>query len=193
MLLHKQVPISHYKFQKDITLAWIGGGTHWKKNTDDRERVDHRRSFENAREILTTSTTRPSRKRKTSTTQVTESTRRSLCSSETKEEVKREKSPRVTDKSLAANGIFRVRLNRGEHWPVQDLMKKEPRCQLHFWATGEKHRAQLMRCNECDVTLCIHCFKLFHTSENLVKHKERIADQLRLCMTKTCFPVKKKA
>ena len=62
---------------------------------------------------------------------------------------------------------------------MQKSLKKEPRCQLHYWATSEKHRAQLMSCVECKVTLCIHFFKIFHTVEELVGQKEEIAAQLR--------------
>ena len=88
------------------------------------------------------------------------------------------RSPRVTAKSLAPNGDLIGQLQRGEHWPMQENLKKEPRCQFNYWATSEKHCTQLMSCVECKVTLCIHCFNIFHTVEELVRQKEEIAAQL---------------
>ena len=88
-------------------------------------------------------------------------------------------SPKVTDNYLASNGALRVWLYQGEQLPKQENFKKESRCQLHYWVRRKNHRAQLMSCVECNVTLCIHCFNIFHVVEEFVGHKEDIAAQLR--------------
>ena len=104
-----------------MALAWISQDAHWPKKSDDMERIDSKREV--TKKPLTISL----------------NTRRSLCSTTSSSITDPEKkSPRVTDKSLAPNGALRVLLQRGEHWSMQENLKKEPRCQLHYWATSEK-------------------------------------------------------
>ena len=91
----------------------------------------------------------------------------------------------MTDDSLAPDGALRIRLQPGEYWPTSHQDKKEPRCQLHHWATDTKYRAQLMFCQTCKVTLCLKCFKLFHTVEDLIAQKQQLRQQYqgeKLCM-----------
>ena len=83
----------------------------------------------------------------------------------------------MTDDSLAPDGELRICLRRGDHWPISHQDKKEPRCQLHYWATDTKYRAQVMFCQTCEVKLCLKCFNLFHTVEDLIGQKQQLWQQ----------------
>ena len=88
----------------------------------------------------------------------------------------------ITDTTLdPRQGSLSMRLEVGDHWPKQ-TEKKDPRCQLHWWGTGKKYRAKLMTCSRCNVTLCIDCFHVFHTKEDLSNVKRNM-------LWKTCLKV----
>lgn len=177
MIMHRQKPMTHYEFQKAIALAWIDSKHYWPN-------LNKKRKLPLEFDLISKSS---SLSKSLSTKHDMATTRRSL-RMHTEASKQRMKSIRVTDESLAPDGALRIRLQRGEHWPVMNEEKKEPRCQLHYWATDLKHRAQLMFCQTCEVTLCLQCFKLFHTVEDLVGQKLQIRQQY-LC-NKLCHKLK---
>lgn len=108
MIIHKQKPMNHYVFNKAVALAWICQDTHWPTNLDDQERIDLRKA-----RIVSTE----------ESTTILSCTRRSLCLKATMPSLTKNSS-RVTDSCLTSNEALRIRLQRGEHWPVQDKTQK---------------------------------------------------------------------
>ena len=51
------------------------------------------------------------------------------------------------------------------HLPTP-VHSKHSECQLHKWA-NKRTRKQVMTCSYCDITLCVQCYKSFHTVLNL--------------------------
>ncbi|MFM8621986.1 MAG: hypothetical protein ACKOB3_01190, partial [Holophagaceae bacterium] len=74
-------------------------------------------------------------------------------------------------------GWLRNRLAPLTHMPI--MASKDHVCQLHRWAFREFNpnepdhvkpkgsRAQVMKCRECNVHLCLPCFEIYHTQERL--------------------------
>jgi len=163
MITHKQIILSHYEFNKAIALAWLDKDKYWPKNTNgDNDRDNSRRS--RSISVAMGSTSRSS---------APSSTRRSISMAESSRTTTK-KIPRIKDKSIAPNGALGMRLNHGRYW-TKSPTKKEPRCQLYYWATNEKYRAQLMTCMECNVKFCINFFAMFHKIEDLAVDKEELA------------------
>jgi hypothetical protein len=94
------------------------------------------------------------------------------------DETTTEKKRKTTMSDATLKSQFRERLNNSiPHWPVKAPTNKQPpRCQLHTWATQSKVRkkADVVRCEICDVYLCIDCFKLFHKTRDIVKEKSKL-------------------
>ena len=57
-------------------------------------------------------------------------------------------------------------VGHGLHMPEESTI--EAKCGLHFWATRERKRGgKILHCSTCKVSLCINCFKLFHTVQEV--------------------------
>ena len=73
-------------------------------------------------------------------------------------------------------GKLRVRLcHHSDHWPLPVReMKTIPCCQLHGFLTDgvDQPRKKIMRCEACNVFLCVDCFGTFHKVEDLVAKKK---------------------
>ena len=76
----------------------------------------------------------------------------------------------LTDKTMDPyNGQLRCRLSHNlMHWPIQ-VKSIHRNCQMHYWLYNKKHRAQLMHCPACNVTLCLDCYKPFHETPNICR------------------------
>ena len=81
------------------------------------------------------------------------------------------RSIKVTDSSLQPGGAYKKRLQRDlYHWPKQ--AKPSQRCAIHRWASGIELKERVVRCSDCEVHLCLHCFQLFHMVPNIVEKKD---------------------
>jgi hypothetical protein len=89
------------------------------------------------------------------------------------------KARKVTDKSLdPCDGEHRTRLIHNQpHWLVEPVVNR-PRCALHRWAADLEEKVNVFLCAKCQVHLCVHCFKTFHTQRNLVDKKDEICNAL---------------
>eukprot|EP00957_Ditylum_brightwellii_P055194 4184118-Ditylum_brightwellii.AAC.1 len=62
--------------------------------------------------------------------------------------------------------------------PVGEHISSKPgaSCQLHCWFMSQmaKKRAQLLFCEDCNVTLCSYYYKSFHSVKNLVGDKKAL-------------------
>ena len=84
----------------------------------------------------------------------------------------------VTDRGLSETGALRCRLDRTlNHFPLEPP-KGRPRCALHYWA-GFRKQAQMLFCPQCNVSLCISCYGLFHENEKIVSMKAAIAATMK--------------
>ena len=161
MLVHDIKPVSHYDFQVSVAKAWIRQDVYWPKNPN--KRVSRQAE--------------PRKLNISGATSVSSCTRASSMSSTNQDSTSGTRATGFTDKTLhPICGALRARLVGTDHWPAP-CHKKDARCQLHFWATGKKHRSQLLACTRCKVTLCAHCFIPFHTVEDLVGSKKSLRTQ----------------
>jgi len=89
---------------------------------------------------------------------------------------------KINDKSLdPKNGDLKIRLDADFHYPVPPGKSKYPPCSLCRWALQDglsrNYRVQgasISTCDKCNVSLCISCFKPFHTITNVDKLRSEI-------------------
>lgn len=88
------------------------------------------------------------------------------------------KARKVSDASLDPNhGNLRMRLDDDQHFPVLATSGKRPCCSLCRWVETDKdnkNRSGIVTCDKCQVSLCINCFKPFHTVSCVTKLRSEI-------------------
>ena len=79
----------------------------------------------------------------------------------------------VTDASLCPReGTLNCRLNKSiDHIPVEATGRA--RCRLHWWG-GIETQAKILACPGCGVSLCVKCYRLFHTEADIVGMKDKL-------------------
>ena len=60
----------------------------------------------------------------------------------------------------------RLAVGHGLHMPEEPTIKKA-RCSLHSWGNKKRFQAHILWCSSCSVHLCVPCFKLFHTVQEV--------------------------
>ena len=144
-------PIEHYRFRESIAQAWMDSDNYWKDRYPKRRRLASVGLPGKGKDQLTTgSISSLSRQTRSTTT----STPRKSC--------------RQLNQTALDNGRFASRLlHSGDctHLPTP-VHSKYSECQLHKWA-NKRTRKQVMSCSDCDITLCVQCYKPFHTVLNL--------------------------
>jgi hypothetical protein len=87
--------------------------------------------------------------------------------------IKKKRGSAIKDSTLTAiTGAFCRRLDPTVgHWCIE--VPHRPKCALHRWASGLEQTTNVYSCSFCCVTLCVECFKIFHTvkSYDLIKNK----------------------
>ena len=81
------------------------------------------------------------------------------------------------------NGSFDERLVLSDeftHLPAL-ATSKYSECQLHKWAE-KRTRKQIAYCADCNVCLCIKCYKTFHTVLDLHRVKNDIQNDREYCV-----------
>ena len=148
-------PMSHYKFRRSIVLAKIAPDTYGAPSQRESipcQRGDHRG-------------------RKGSSTSV-----RSRVAAAKK--AKMEKGSTYVTATQVANpsSLFHaMRTNPNVcHLPVP-VKGVGKCCVLCRWATGNKYTAQLSHCEACATSLCVWCYKIFHTIGDLESQKNKIS------------------
>jgi hypothetical protein len=147
--------LSHHDFRKAIAFAWINPEKHWASPPGPMNKKRKRTFDAGSEERLTT-------RRRTAAT----------AASEKQESGGKRYAPRFNDKSLSEHGALSVRLNRGyTHYPIP--ITGRLRCGIHRWCGFEKFHS-VVECEDCGVTLCMDCYKLFHTTPDLPSEKETL-------------------
>ena len=187
----KRQRLTHYQFRLAIARIWI-----------DRHGDETLRQWKLARMEVTTRNATPNvsdatRKRGRSPipmpARATPSPTSNIATYGSARKVARTKSPQkaaqFTTNSLKFGGKLDCRLDYGKmrHIPItaEKAGKKDAKCQMHRWAlerddnSAEKRKACESRrgiivCTDCHVSLCVDCYGVFHTEENLVANQEKI-------------------
>ena len=161
--MHKiKLNYTHYEFVCEIGKAWLYPEDYFDKTQGDAS-------------LASASTT---------TTTASKGTKRRSSRVEAMEEPKKSKFTGFTDSTLQNNNkCFQHRLDRTKkHCPkaVKKGGKSEPRCQLHTWATKSiiRIKAGVVRCDTCQVHLCIPCFEIFHEERDLICKKVQIRQHM---------------
>lgn len=91
------------------------------------------------------------------------------------------KSPRFDSNTLSSNGRLSSRLDffGKKHLPISREAagkSKETSCALQRWAVGRecKYRNGVQVCKDCNVPLCVECYEVFHSIEDIPSRKEEI-------------------
>ena len=148
------MPYSHHEFNEKIEYALLNPATEWPK-----------RNRKQPPELL--SANKRKRISPVSTPQLTPT--------------KKARAPKLNRDALSPNkGRLKVRLDKStmQHLPVPTGGKGV--CQLHRWAhnmraDGKKYyfvvpsgaRAGVAKCSVCRVQLCMQCYAMYHTCDNL--------------------------
>jgi len=97
------------------------------------------------------------------------------------------KAPRMNDHSLCpSTGSLRNRLHHFGcfHCPTAPT-SKSPSCALHRCLMGRETRkcsqtrGKIVTCSKCEVNLCIRCFEIFHTVQDIVSSKSELQSRLQ--------------
>ena len=157
-------PMSHYDFLEKVAIVWIKEGTKFfrnkKMNIDDG--VSSISSGWSKRSLTSINSTRIGTRMQTAAK-------------------RNKKSTSFSDSALDPfKGSLRCRLDHAnvKHMPTRVIKSTKggsnKYCQLHYWATKKKHFADLMRCDACEVNLCVDCYSIFHEESSIVAKKESI-------------------
>jgi len=172
--MHGLKPMSHYHFREKIALAWLDEAKYWPTRYSRRPRSN----------TTTKNNTVSSKLAKTlqssvSSARVTRSIASSTLSSSTSTSI----TCKTLNKNSIANGSFDKRLVLSDeytHLPAP-AMSKHSECQLHKWA-DKRTRKQIAYCADCNVCLCIKCYKIFHTVLDLQRVKNDIENDRDYCI-----------
>ena len=166
--IEKRNRLSHYDFLREIALYWMNPDTVSNTSTDDTVNV----SFANISSPSGMST-------------ISQLTTESSGSSRSSARVN------LTDNSLGARGHFQKRLfDPIEHFPVECErvtgkkskktglpVRSQKKCVFHNYLGGQA-RNKIMYCPSCNINLCVDCYKLFHTQQNIVSNKRQLQRKL---------------
>ena len=186
-------PLTHYEFRKTIALSWIDKG---EVTIAERRRLRTRQADTVQTPQIRTEKRHPSSSattRKTMSGSSNNRKRRAFTppSAELARPQKMGKSNHLTDASVdSTTGPFGRRLDRFVgHWPQKP--EKQQCCALHRCCIKMDVRKDVVTCSCCQVNLCLDCFQLFHTLENLADRKENIAKRMAEMNEDTTKPTKK--
>ena len=150
--------LSHHDFLRDIAIAWITEEDVVKRTTKIRKQERENGDTE--------TTASPARRSLASSSYLSEIT----C--ETVVAVRCKGTPLTTKSLSPEDGYFKVRLNTQQDHLPEDISGRV-RCALHRWA-GKDVWSRIAYCPTCNVSLCMECYKKFHTISDLVRLEKSI-------------------
>ena len=90
---------------------------------------------------------------------------------------KRKRNIKFNDEVLDPfKGELKCRLDHSNvmHMPSKVENPKHKYCQLCYWGKKEKVHKALLRCEACEVNICINCYGIFHQEESIVAKKRKL-------------------
>jgi hypothetical protein len=166
MTLLKMKHLSHYKFLEAVCIKWITEGSLFFRGNKKR----------NSRSFGVTNDDHSSTSSLTSRT-----SRRSINSSVSTRGMnlarKRKRNIKFNDEVLDPfKGELKCRLDHSNvmHMPSKVENPKHKYCQLCYWGKKEKVHKALLRCETCEVNICINCYGIFHQEESIVAKKRKL-------------------
>jgi hypothetical protein len=89
---------------------------------------------------------------------------------------------KINDKTLdQTSGDLKIRLDADFHYPIPPGKNKYPPCSLCCWALQDGmsrnnwvQGALISTCEKCNVSLCLWCFKPFHTITSIDKLRSEV-------------------
>ena len=167
--MHGLKPMSHYFFREKIALAWLDEEQYWPRRYSRRPKSNNKPDSKSKKVHVSSSA---------SSARVTRSVASSTLSTTGTVKV-----CRVLNQNSLNNGNFDKRLilsNEYTHLPAPAL-SKHSECQLHKWS-DKRTRKQVAYCADCQVSLCIQCYKVFHTVVDLRRVKNDIQNEREVCI-----------
>ena len=158
MGLLKLKHLSHYEFLKAVCVKWITEGSKFFRTTNNMSVGEDCNS-------VASSTSRVS-KRSIDTV----STRGMITSR------KKKKNIQFNDEVLDPfKGALKCQLDHKHvmHMPSKVENSQHKYCQLCYWGTKKKRYKDLLRCEACEVNICIDCYAIFHQEESIVAKKKK--------------------
>ena len=163
----KQI-MSQYEFRKSVALAYILNNNDHKKVTETTTNTNiSTQSNDRTGSELVSSSIAKSRTKRGNHSQSTPHFKR--------------KAVRFNDKSLhPITGSLRNHLDTSFcHLPMtfSEIETKSLRCQLHRWIDRNiEYKHSVMVCTYCNVSLCVYCYKVFHTMKHVNSLKKYTTD-----------------
>lgn len=181
--MHGFEPKSHYTYREDIFKAWMDTDLYWPTRYQTKRKAGMK--------LIAESSTAPGRKRSRVCTDSLSSLSRMTRSSYTPlrfPDTGPKKSCKTLNQTNLDNGSFDKRLTISVECTHFSSVprSRHSECQLHRLA-NKRTRKQVMTCNDCNVTLCINCYKPFHTAHDLNMIKADIEND-RESTIKTVIP-----
>ena len=173
MNMHGFPPMSHYRFREAVALAWMDSETYWPDRYRQRRR---NKVVSPSNESLNT------RKSNASVSSLSRQTRSTTASQQQKQQKKH--CSTLTQGSIDSGKFGSRLIHTGDctHMPTP-VHSKHSECQLHKWA-NKRTRKQVMICPDCNLTLCVSCYKPFHTVYNLNSIKADIENDREINISK---------
>ena len=143
--------MTHYSFQKMVALHLINPENF---PLDGRENLKRKSNDDDVRSMRSTASNTSSKR-----------------------------APTINDKTLDPDqGELRIRLStKYFHCPVRPKAK-DPSCQLHRWASNNpahKTRGGIICCDCCNVNLCLDCFDLYHSINDVERLRSEVIKVIR--------------
>ena len=162
----KKLILSHYEFREAIVKAWIEGD-------DDKENESQKKRKLTESQMSSCGS---------SSAQVEILAGRTRSSNTSEVDKTHQRGRRINDASLDATaGELRIRLDADFHYPIPPPANKYPPCSLCRWALKDGDSrdtrirgASVSTCDKCNGSLCLACFKPFHTLANVEKLKSEV-------------------
>ena len=160
--MHGFQPKSHYTYREEIFKAWMDPDLFWPTRYLRKSRRDMKLISKSSEE----SDKKRSRLNSGSISSLSRMTRSSYTPLSFPDGPKQ--SCKTLNQTNLDNGSFGHRLTFSvncTHLPAPPR-SKHSECQLHRLA-NKRTRKQVMTCNDCNVTLCVNCYKPFHTAHDI--------------------------